>query len=1252
MPELNLPVLKSATNEFHLTELSVDLKSNQSEAIIKVCKNSELTIFIFLTSITKILVYNYFSKINIPLLIPPLSDSNQVNNIFLENSTINNDHSFKDILLNVKNSVLNYYNKVPLYDHPKSDLESSAVQENISCRMDNIHITDKQKSALADMTFIFKKGSGINISIQYNKNKYEPYIIKHILDYFNDTCDMIIYHSFDILLKDIKRSLSQKTSQIINQFNNYSFDFPKDKTVYHYIDEWAVKLPDRIAVEFEDSFISYKDLSSKSINFTKHLLNRGIYPGEPVAIMMSRGIDMIISILSLWRLGCSYVPISINEPSKRVEQILVDAGISNLLVSIDPKYDYCCHIIKVKKDYIEVIQEESVQNFDINQLAYIIFTSGSSGKPKGVMIEHLGMMNHLFAKINLLSLNTDSIVAHTALHTFDISVWQFFSALIVGGKVVIFTNEKVKEIDGFVEILNDKDISILEVVPSYLSIMEKICCIKNFQFKSLASILVTGETFVPELAERFINLYPKIKMINAYGPTEASDDITHFSITKDNCKSSSLPIGKPIHNVSIYIVDSYSELCPIGVKGEIWVSGIAVGRGYISDEYKTKESFIIDPFIKNTAHSLYKTGDIGCWDDKGNVLFFGRKDNQVKIRGFRIELGEIENVIYKYKGIQTAAIAIENAKGENPVITAYLVTSDESLDLTDLKKFLLESLPSYMQPANIVNLKEFPFTENGKIDKKKLLTMRQGSSEKKDENFSPQHNHINLLIAEILNISPDIKGNANFFEIGGNSLSAIVFLSKINQLFDVKIPLIDFMTYASIYDIADAVTLNQKVKTTNISRAETKDKYKALAKQEKLFFLQDSESTGYNIPIIIKIKGIIDLTKLNNVIREIVNRHEVLRTRFEFENNELFQIIEEAPGVCVQVIDGPSGKIDKIISTFVKPFDLLKSPLLRVALINISDDETVLIIDLHHIVSDGVSMMIMLEDIVKLYENKPLDNLTHQFKDFSEFYFRTQSDNNTQKEYWKKRIPNKQYKINLPYDMVNQTDIPTLLGERKRFAISASQYKNIRDLALNNRSTMFNVLLASYNLLLSKICNQDEIIIGIISSGRHHAELQRTMGMFVEMIPFRYVINDNLSFTELLAETTNLFIEDLSQGQINFDNNRTAENKIDTVFQLQNYYSKRIEIENMSWELIDHYRNISRFNLHFIGIESENSIDFEINFNNNVFRLSTINQIVELYLQLLDIVIANPMKIIGDIFLLNKKNEIVADDQNNDFSYL
>ncbi|TQR41752.1 amino acid adenylation domain-containing protein [Paenibacillus popilliae] len=558
------------------------------------------------------------------------------------------------------------------------------------------------------------------------------YFIVDILNELNITYQNIlkeITKSPTSELKQFMELFPNEQKKIDEVFNNNSMDWG-DKLNYsfsHLFEEQVSKTPDSIALSWRNERINYRELNRLSNYIADQLRSHGVEHQMRVVVISQRSIDFVAIILAIWKIGAIYVPIDPEYPSGRIEGILEDC---NPHVVIYDNKQNCFESYKVIYTQDLINKEHKNYSGKITQdlksselLAYIIYTSGSTGKPKGVMIEHKGMINHLLSKVKDLEITGVSRVAQNASQSFDISIWQIFSALAVGGQTVIYENEVILQLNRFLDSIENDNVSIIEFVPSYLNVLLKWIEKKPRKLEKLKYVLVTGETLKASLVEKWFNKFPETPLINAYGPTEASDDITHEFMYSSS--DNRISIGKPIYNMKIYIVNDENKLCPIGVKGEIIVSGEGVGRGYWNNVDKTNDSFkYLNITSDDQPTRYYFTGDIGCWTDEGKILCFGRRDEQVKVRGYRIELQEIDHFIEQVQGIENSVTIAFDNENENKRLVTFIVCKAQTQSIKkEITDYLHQNLPYYMVPEEYYILETLPKTPNGKIDKKQLISI-------------------------------------------------------------------------------------------------------------------------------------------------------------------------------------------------------------------------------------------------------------------------------------------------------------------------------------------------------------------------------------------------------------------------------------------------------------------------------------------------------------------------------------------------
>lgn len=907
-------------------------------------------------------------------------------------------------------------------------------------------------------------------------------------------------------------------------------------------------------------------------------------------------------------------------------------------------------------------RKEDLENINTSSdLAYVIYTSGSTGKPKGAMVEHAGMMNHIYAKIADLQLTDASIIAQNASHSFDVSVWQFFAALEVGGKTSIYDDEIVLKSETFITQIKEDQVTILEVVPSYLSIMLDTLEIEHYDLNELCYLLVTGETVKPDLIRRWFTKYPQIKVVNAYGPTEASDDITHYIMSKP-VEGGTIPIGRTLPNLKIYIVDSKMNLCPIGVKGEICVTGIGVGRGYLNDEKRTAAVFGEDPFAKDKGIRLYKTGDIGRWREDGTIEFFGRKDYQVKIRGYRIEIGEVENKLITHPNIKQVVV-IDWDNDQSKYLVAYLV-ADRQISSQKMKKYLIEQLPEYMIPTYFVQLDQLPLTPNGKVNRKALPEPVVRSD---NTDLLTPRDDLEVKIAEIwkeiLKIE-QVSIQDDFFIIGGHSLNVTTLINKLHKEFDINLTLGQIFKNPTITKQAEVMKKAQLDKFMAISRAPEMEYYPLSSAQKRMYILQEinKETINYNVPQIFQIADTFTKERLESIFRELIHRHEVFRTSFGVIKDEPVQKIHNQVDFAVKYYDfsdsvNKQELVDGIIESFVQPFDLSKAPLLRVSLIKLAEDGNIMMMDTHHIISDGASEGILINDFLSLYAGGELSELKLQYKDYVMWQNSPVQQERIKKQevYWVKQFSGNLPTFNLPADFAPQKR--SFGGDTVSIYVVKEDTQRFRKITKEHNSTLFMTLLAVYNIFLQKISGQDDIIVGVPIEGRKHADLDKIVGMFVNTLPLRNQPRNDKTYSEFLQEIKSNTLKAFENQDYQFEDlvsrlqiPRSERNPLfDAVFILQN---QMISFTNEALHHINkfEYRKISsefsKFDLVLETIEEEEVIRLNLQYSTDLFRRTTIEDMGTSILKIVTQITENPDIRIADIKLIEKKTkhqEIVAD---------
>ncbi|WP_236628524.1 non-ribosomal peptide synthetase [Paenibacillus mucilaginosus] len=938
----------------------------------------------------------------------------------------------------------------------------------------------------------------------------------------------------------------------------------------------ALEMPHHTALVHQGRSWTYGELNSAANRIAHLLLGSGLQTEGLVGILMSRSPLMAASILAVWKAGGAYIPLDRDYPAGRILQIMGDAKAEVLLTESGALAEELREALEgtavLELDRMEeTLASCSEANpglpSDINRLAYVIFTSGSTGKPKGAMVEHLGMMNHMLAKIEDVGIDEHSVVAQNASHCFDISVWQFFVALCTGGRTVIYGSEEVLNPHGFLDAVVHDGITVLEVVPSYLAVMLDALEGAERELPALRILLSTGEALKRNVAERWFRLYPDIPVMNAYGPTEASDDITHY-LMRETPPYDTVPVGFPLRGFRIYITDPQGRLCPVGAKGEIWVSGIGVGRGYLFDPQRTEAAFMEDPFAGEPGRRLYKTGDLGRWLPEGAIEFFGRKDHQVKVRGYRIELGEIDNALANHPSVSEAVtLDLTDSTGRTFLCAYY--TSPEETDASALKAFLSGKLPYYMVPSHFIRLEEIPVTPNGKIDRKALprpVSAQEGETGGvRTPLRTEQEKVLSGIWSDILGL-PELSAEAHFFELGGDSIQALKIVSRLQQT-GWKVGMKDLFQYPTIGLLASHMTREESGKGTEggqtqaplaehglrpeevarlstllkegLPGAEVQRVYPMTPLQEAMLFYKKlhPHSGMYTEQLVFTVTGTFDPEAFHASVQMLIDRYCVLRTVFLDAETRPLQIVtarRKAEGFDMDLTHLPGEERRRAADELIREdrargFDLKRDLLLRYTAIRTGEDTWTIAWTHHHIIMDGWCVSLLLQDLLACYRSLTrgveLDLAPEQpYERFIDWLY---SQNPAEAAaYWREKLQGFEQQTGVP-KRSGYTGTEGYEAMETEWRLPADLTARLDKLARSQRATLHHLLQTTWGVLLAKYNSVQDVVYGHVVSGRP-AELsgvEGMVGLFINTVPVRIRMEENPTLQALLHQVRDQSVE-------------------------------------------------------------------------------------------------------------------------------
>lgn len=870
--------------------------------------------------------------------------------------------------------------------------------------------------------------------------------------------------------------------RMIYDFNDTAADYPKDKCIHELFCEQAVRTPDSPALIFEDQIFTYRQLDEMSNSLAHTLREIGVDRNDIVPIIAKRSWHIIVAMLGIFKAGGAYMPVDPDYPEDRIRYMLSEVVPKAVL-----SYGYNLNVAEKTIDLGDFDFGNNVVPINnINDVADsfgIIFTSGSTGRPKGSILCHQGAVN--FAYANDVKYTKCNGYLSMATITFDAFFVETVCPIIRGIPCILANRKEQFESDAFAALLRKHVCLNMFSTPTRLLRLISDWSDKS-SLQNLQCISVGGEIFPSELYEVFADYRDYVRIFNVYGPTEATIEVSQKYIKNNN-----ITIGCPIANTQIYILDKNCRPFPIGIAGELCISGDGVGKGYLNRPELTDEKFVPNPFIP--GKTMYRTGDLARWRADGEIEFLGRIDTQVKIRGLRIELGEIESVMAQFPGISIAVAADKRDDNGRQYLVGYY-TAETTIDEVVLRQHLSAKLPKYMVPNYFVHLEKLPMTPSGKIDRKNLPLPHFAAQA--TEYVPPEtetEKQFCDIWSELLHMERVGKTD-DFFELGGDSLMAISVLSKIKSVFQAELSIRDVMENPVLEQLADVI--DRAERTGAVITPGHRGKYILLPQQKAIYAAcqKNPQSLAYNMPVKVRLSEQVDRDKLMYCLKEIVNRHDSLKTRIISEGSEIYGVYDGNARLTVENYSNADYR------SFLRPFALETAPLVRVGF-----TEDSLLFDMHHIIADGDSLNIILREIVTLYAGNDTPPSKVAYADYADYFQR--EDFPVHKEYFKNMLRCDFEPVELP----RRRDGNGTGGASLLFHLSADAVDQGRKFAKANGLTDTMLFLGVYGIMLSKYTGRADILSSVVLSNRTHSETADVVGMFVNTLPVYLPVGGDLN---------------------------------------------------------------------------------------------------------------------------------------------
>ena len=1129
-------------------------------------------------------------------------------------------------------------------------------------------------SAISIVLEVMEVDDGVRCGFKFDADLFDPGTMARFAGYFVTLLGGMAEDEAQPVSRLPLLSTSQRR-QLLVEFNDTRVDYPCDWLIQQLFESQAAKEQGATALVYNEQRLSYGELNRRANQVAHQLIALGVRPDQRVAICVERSPELVVGLLGILKAGGAYVPLDPSYPPDRVGYMRRDSAPVALLTQCAlhgslPGVDAPVIVLDAEQD-VSALAHQPVHNPDpmalgltSRHLAYVIYTSGSTGVPKGVMVEHSNVVSQVLAHSNTYSLTRTDRVLQFASFSFDSSVVEIFPALSVGATIVLRPSCLLAPDQAFVEFLQANRITVTDLPTAFWhQWAHEIRLKRNHPDTTLRLVVVGGEKAEQRhLASWLAESHHGCRWVNTYGPTETTVYATAIAFdSQASLPAHEIPIGRPIANTQIYILDSHLQPTPVGVAGELYIGGAGVARGYLNRPELTAERFIADSFSTDTGARLYKTGDLGRWLPDGNIEYLGRNDFQVKIRGFRIELGEIEAKLSGCVGVREAVVvAREDSPGDKRLV-GYLVADDGAeLSADELRSQLAGILPGYMVPSAFVKLAALPLTSNGKVDRRALPAPDQFSviTCVHEAPMDEIESEIARVWQELLGLD-QVGRHDNFFDLGGHSLLATQVVSRLRLTVGVEVALRELFAQPTLAAFAQVVAKTGHAAPPPIVAADRSKPLPLSWAQERIFAIDQLEpgSPLYNMPAVLRLRGPLDTKALHRSIEEIVRRHETLRTTFTMGDGRPVQKIAPESEWTMLVEDlrpRSSPELTSEVTRLVheealRPFDITRGPLLRTRLLRTLGDEHLLLFTMHHIVSDGWSMGVIVRELSALYkahragQAPALPELAIQYADFAVWQRTWISGRVLERElaYWVAQLKDAPA-VELPTDRP-YANVHTFYGKQQHFELSAELTASLERLSRAHGATLFMTLLAAFQVLLHCYSSQDDICVATSIANRTRAELEPLIGFFINRLVLRGRISKELTFASFLEQVRDTTLDAYAHQDVPF------ERVIDALglasdprriplceawFVLQNTPMPQLDLDGLVVEPLEVKLGRSKFDLALVMTEQSGGLAGTLEYKSDLFDEDTIAAMAGHFDVLVRAIAVNPQEALSRLPLL------------------
>jgi amino acid adenylation domain-containing protein len=1040
--------------------------------------------------------------------------------------------------------------------------------------------------------------------------------------------------------------------RLLSEWNATAAVYPRDSSVHELFEAQAGETPEATALVFGEEQLTYAELNRRANQLACHLKGLGVGPEVRVGIMLERSPEMVVGLLGILKAGGAYVPLDPTYPHERLAFMIDDASVT-ILLTRERHLDaaFAPLVVCLDADWPAIAAggaDDPPPAGGAEHMAYVMYTSGSTGVPKGVCVTHRAVAR-LVKRANYTDLSRDDTILQLAPLGFDASTVEIWGALLNGACLVLLPQEDSASLEEIGAHVRRHRVTKLWLTAGLFHLMVDY---RLEDLRGVRQILAGGDVLSPPHVERVVRELVGCRMTNCYGPTENTTFTTYHDVAPEEC-AGSVPIGRPISNTRVYVLDERLWPVPVGVVGELYTGGDGLARGYLNQPGLTAEKFIPDPFGDEPGARLYRTGDLARHRADGVIEFVGRGDQQVKVRGYRIELEEIKSALGKHPAARECLVVTrEDAPGDKRIVAYLIAAREEQPSAAELRHFLRETLPEYMVPSAFVWLEEFPLTANAKIDREALPAPEHPVGERQNDYTPPRtpaEEALTGIWADVLGVER-IGVYDNFFELGGHSLLATQVVTRLRESLRAEVSLRQFFESPVIAELASLIEpLMAGGGTPSPMLRVPRGRALPLSfAQQRLWFLDQFEPGNpiYNVPIVLRLRGPLDLSALERTLNEVVRRHESLRTVFRMERGEPMQVILPKQPIAVPVLNlaalaHAEGELERLAAEEAqKGFDLSRGPLLRATLLRLATDEHALLFTMHHIVSDGWSIGVLVREVAAVYsayvrgQESPLPELTLQYADYAVWQREWLRGEVLEEQlaYWRRQLEPLPPALELPTDRPR----PEVLSHRGAILnvnFPAGLTGKLKELSRREGATLYMTLLAAFQTLLHRYTSRDDIAVGGPIANRQRSEIEPLIGFFVNTLVLRTDLSGDPSFRALLGRVQEVTLGAYAHQDVPFEmlvEELQPERSLgltpffQVAFALQNAPGEELKLPGLTLTRVDVQSRTARFDLSLLLEESAEGLVGLVEYSADLFDERTIRRLLEHFRILLDAVVADP----------------------------